>query len=136
MATLTEKKVVAALHETRGNLTGAARRLGVSRQAVNDAVNKWGLSPVVEEARRFRVEKAEDVLDRAVDARQPWAVSLTLKCLGKHLGYIERLPDVVAASNLTALRRVLAAFGVADVDDERLLTVVVGVQAELDAERA
>ncbi|MCA0270244.1 MAG: hypothetical protein LCH53_13655 [Bacteroidetes bacterium] len=132
---LTEKKVREAIAKARGNLTGAGRELGVSRQAVNDAVVKWNLGQHVIDSRSLRVEKAEDVLDRAVDARAPWAVSLTLKCLGKHLGYIERLPDVVAAANLDVLRRFLAHLGLEDVDDETLLKAVVSAQAEAKASR-
>jgi calcineurin-like phosphoesterase len=136
MASITEKKLTVAIEEARGNLTGAARRLGVSRQAVHDAVKKYGLDQLVLGARAYRVEKAEDVLDRAVEARQPWAVALTLKCLGKHLGYIERYPDVVAVANLEGIRRILAHFGVMEVDDARLLEVVTIVKAEMEAERA
>lgn len=135
MARITKTKLKEAVAESRGNLTGAARTLGVSRQAVHDAIAKFDLRAHLLECRTLRVEKAEDVLDRAVDDEAPWAVSLTLKCLGKHLGYIERIPDVIAAKNLDALRRLLAHLGVEKVDDERLLEAVMLVQSELAAER-
>lgn len=135
MATITEKKLRVAIAETRGNLTGAARKLGVSRQAVHDAVDKYSVQSAVLDARTLRVEKAEDVLDQAVDRKQPWAVSLTLKCLGKHLGYVERIQDVAAVSNMEALRRIVGRLGLSEIDDVQLMTAVAEVKAELDAER-
>jgi hypothetical protein len=74
----------------RGNVSRAAERLAVTRWALQkflkrhpraqDAFTQW---------RQRLVDEAESQLWDCVQERQPWAVALVLKTLGKFRGYIE-----------------------------------------------
>jgi hypothetical protein len=75
---------------TRGNISRSAERLAVTRWALqkflkrhpraHDAFTQW---------RQRLVDEAESALWECVAERQPWAVALVLKTLGKFRGYIE-----------------------------------------------
>lgn len=91
MAKLTDRAVAKALHDTHGNISAAARALGVARHTISDRIQKDpALAQYVIDARESRVDRAEDALGSAVDAKEGWAVCFTLKTLGKSRGYIER----------------------------------------------
>jgi hypothetical protein len=74
----------------RGNVSRAAERLAVTRWALQkflkrhpraqDAFTQW---------RQRLVDEAESQLWDCVQERQPWAIALVLKTLGKFRGYIE-----------------------------------------------
>ncbi len=91
MATLTVKAVEEQLREYKGNMAAVARVLGVTRQSVFDYCKKRPtLQSVMLDCREIRVDNAESGLDKAVDNGEAWAISLTLKTIGKSRGYIER----------------------------------------------
>ena len=87
----TPEQVIAALVKCRGLTFQAARELGCSYDTVERMINKH---PEVRRAREQQrgefVDTAEDKLRDAVDAGESWAVTFTLKCLGKKRGYVER----------------------------------------------
>jgi len=90
MPKLKLKTVKERLRETKGNITIAAQLLGVTRCAVHQFVNKHELHSIVDDARAAIVDHAESSLHRAVVNGEPWAVSLTLRTLGRNRGYVER----------------------------------------------
>lgn len=85
------EKLIAALFETRGNIAGAARRLGMKRaNTIRDYARRHPkVRAAVEESRAMVIDDAENALHEAVDRGEAWAVCFTLKCLAKDRGYIE-----------------------------------------------
>jgi hypothetical protein len=91
MAILSAKIVEAKLRELGGNMAAVARALGVTRGAVFIFVRDHPtLKRVMLDCREARIDVAESALDRAVLNGEGWAISLTLKTIGKDRGYIER----------------------------------------------
>jgi predicted transcriptional regulator len=80
-----------ALREAKGMVSIAARRLGVSRQAVNQRISKH---PTLREARDDAREEMTDVAElrlyERIQAGEAWAVCFYLKTQGKERGYVER----------------------------------------------
>ena len=131
---LSKARIEPAIRE-HATLSAAAKALGCTREALSRAVTRWGMRGLLSEAREELCDLAEDSLRRQVLADDVKAVTYTLDTLGKRRGYIRRIPDAIAASNLDALGRVLAALGVHGVDEMRLIEAVKTVKAEIDAER-
>lgn len=90
--TVSDEKIIKALDECKGNITNAARMLGISRVQIYD---RRKVSPKIEEAclkKQKRIfDLAEDRLEEAIDAGKPWAVMFALSRLGKNEGYSERI---------------------------------------------
>jgi hypothetical protein len=87
--TLAELK--AALIATGGMQSLAAKRLGISRQAVSKRVlASDDLKQIVADQREEMLDEAEDGLRVSVRNLEPWAICFTLKTIGKYRGYIER----------------------------------------------
>jgi len=83
--------VIAALHETRGMVTVAARRLQCSPQTIENYVRRH---PAIAEAKRAERQAILDIgelaLVKAVEEGQGWAVCFLLKTQGRDRGYVER----------------------------------------------
>jgi len=85
------ESIVKALHATRGRIYLAADQLGCDPQTIYNRMEKEPeLAEVIRAERERRIDIAETALDRAVIEGEAWAVCFTLKCLGKHRGYVER----------------------------------------------
>lgn len=85
---VSRKRLVEALTKHRGNMAAAGRDLGVTRQAVRDHVEKDPeLRALVDEMNETRVDRAEQKLDEAVEAGEPWAIPFMLRTLGRKRGY-------------------------------------------------
>jgi len=92
MAGLTVTKIEKALKATFGNVSLAAKNLGVSRRAIYDKCNRFPkLRAFLEDTREAMVDNAESALGLAVNNGQAWAVCFTLKTVGKARGYIEKI---------------------------------------------
>ena|SRR5215469_12408397 len=86
----TVEQVIAALNACNGLLYLAAERLGCSGQTVLNYMNRHArIRAAVLEKRGRRVDIAEAALDNATLRGEPWAVSLTLKTLGRDRGYLD-----------------------------------------------
>ena len=91
MTKLRAKYVEAKLLEFQGNMASVGRALGVRRHTVFGYVaRRPELRKIVEQCRETRIDDAESALDAAVQRGEGWAISLTLKTLGKARGYVER----------------------------------------------
>lgn len=85
------ESMIKALHATRGRIYLAADQLGCDPQTIYNRMEKEPeLAEVIRAERERRIDIAETALDRAVIEGEAWAVCFTLKCLGKHRGYVER----------------------------------------------
>lgn len=84
-------EVLAAIE--RGiTMAGTARVLGVPRSTVWRYAKRWkAVEQALNRKRDELVDYAETGLRKAVLEGQPWAIALTLKTLGKHRGYTERI---------------------------------------------
>lgn len=91
MAKLTVKGVENALMQVHGNISAAARALGVNRRSLSFRIQKNPqLREVLTDARESMLDNAETALQKAVLAGEAWAVCFYLKTQGKARGYIER----------------------------------------------
>ena len=87
----TAKNMIDAIHESRGMIYVAARKLGCSPRTVYNYAKRYKkVQAAIDDERGIMIDNAELVLWDAIQARKPWAVSLTLKTIGKHRGYVER----------------------------------------------
>jgi sRNA-binding carbon storage regulator CsrA len=74
-----------------GILSQAARNVGLSRTQVYKRIsNNKSLQVALKESRERFIDKGESALVTAVDNLEGWAVSLLLRTLGRHRGYVEK----------------------------------------------
>jgi undecaprenyl pyrophosphate synthase len=103
----TDEEIIAAINKFHAALFLAADELGctvrtidrraVSTPAVAEAIKRW---------RGRRVDKAELKLEQAIDAGEQWAITFTLRTLGKERGYVERQEVTGAAGGPVAITTV------------------------------
>jgi hypothetical protein len=87
----TQKQIEAALVSMSGNVSAAARSLGMQRYHLHKIIAKSEkLQQAVHDARQSMCDNAESALNRAVINGEAWAVCFTLKTQAKDRGYIER----------------------------------------------
>jgi len=80
-----------AIWDAYGIVTRAAERVGMGREALHRRISKSArLRAAVQSARERLVDAAEDGLAYSIEKREPWAIALALKTLGKSRGYVER----------------------------------------------
>ena len=88
---LQQGEVRHALLASRGLISSAARRLGVVRQSIYNALERWPeLREIVEEERELHLDEAETALFKAVKRGEAWAICFMLKTQGKARGYTQR----------------------------------------------
>lgn len=85
------KDIVEAIHKCHGLVYHVARTLGCSAQAIYNYIktNEEVAQALAEERGRF-VDDAELKLVEAVKSREPWAIQMTLRTLGRDRGYAEQ----------------------------------------------
>ena len=87
----TAQRIIVALKETKGLLTLAASKAGVSYRTVNRYANEYPLvREAVQEAKESMLDFAEEGLFTEIKARNMTAIIFYLKTQGKHRGYTER----------------------------------------------
>ena len=88
MNNLTEAIAHQIIIDAGGNLTLAAGSLGMLRGELVAIIKQWPRVEMrVANIREGMVDLAESLLQEAVDAKKPWAVTFTLKTLGKTRGH-------------------------------------------------
>ena len=88
---LSEKLLVPAIAEARGNLADVARRFSVTRQSVWYYVNQRpALKAACQDQRETMKDHAESALYKALLAGEAWAVCFFLKTQARDRGYVER----------------------------------------------
>lgn len=84
-------QIKAALKASAGNVTEAARALGISRSALYQRINNSAeLQAALVDAREELVDLAESALRKRIQRGDITAIIFTLKTLGKARGYVER----------------------------------------------
>lgn len=87
---LSAKLVATTLRETRGMVSVAARRLGVTRQTIYNWISKSAaVKEAMTDAREAMTDTAELKLYEAIAAGESWAINLYLRTQGRHRGYVE-----------------------------------------------
>ena len=85
------QRIIEALKETRGLLTLAARKAGVSYRTVNRYANEFpSVQEAVEEAKESMIDFAEGKLFEKISKGDTASIIFYLKTQGKKRGYIER----------------------------------------------
>jgi len=83
--------IIAALQKTHGMVYLAAIDLGCAASTIYRRADKdKKVQATIDSYRGQLIDKAELKLEQAVMNGEPWAVTLTLKSLGKNRGYVER----------------------------------------------
>jgi len=87
----TSEQIIAAIKAVDGLVYLAARKLGCGPKTIyNRAKKTQAIQQAIEDSRGELVDIAEQKMRAAVMDREPWAVALVLKTLGKNRGYVER----------------------------------------------
>lgn len=85
------EKIIAALRETNGLVSLAAKRVPCSHSTIHTRrKHVKAVQDVIDECRSELVDYGELALRKAIIAGEPWAVGFVLKTLGKIRGYVER----------------------------------------------
>lgn len=101
----TEELISLALTEQEGNVTSAARSLGVTRSTLYNYLQRYpSLKTVLRDARESMLDHAESALVKAIKAGEGWAVCFTLKTIGRARGYVEK-HEVVVTDEREGVRR-------------------------------
>jgi len=91
MPRYTTAQIDAALHEARGMVFIAAKRLGCSRQTITARVaQSTALRETLDLERGLAGDTAELKLYQAVQNGEAWAIQFYLRTVGKDRGYVTR----------------------------------------------
>jgi hypothetical protein len=86
-----DEDIAKALQETNGLVSKASKLVGIGSNLIYSRISQSPyLRRVLDEIRNERVDLAESKLTEALGRGEPYAVTLTLKTLGKDRGYTER----------------------------------------------
>ena len=87
----TPEQVIAALQQTKGLVSLAARKLGCTPRTVRNYAERYeDVAGALYEERQHLLDTAELALHNAVLAQERWAVEYTLSTLGRERGYVKR----------------------------------------------
>ncbi len=101
-----DAKLAEMLRESNGNISHAARTMGISRFAIHSHLKaNPELQQILDDARQTMLDEAENALLSAVREKQGWAVCFTLKTIGQERGYIERADQSHSGSVEVVIRR-------------------------------
>ena len=88
---VTIQQIEEKLIEGNGNTSAVARACGVTRQAIQQRIQKSPkLQKLVAELLETKLDTAEDKLFNNVERGEGWAICFFLKTQGKKRGYVER----------------------------------------------
>jgi hypothetical protein len=86
-----DEDLATALKETNGLVSMTSKLVGIGSNLIYTRISQSPyLRGVLDEIRSARVDLAESKLTEALNRGEPYAVTLTLKTLGKDRGYTER----------------------------------------------
>lgn len=84
----------AAIRESQGLVTSAARRLGVCAKTVHRAISRWAsVREALEESRERLLDLTEAKLVQQINEGNMTAIIFYLKTQGKKRGYVEHIID-------------------------------------------
>jgi hypothetical protein len=125
----TNEAIITALKKRKGLIYLAAETLGCAPLTIYRRVElSQEVAQCLKDQRGKIVDTAENKLFISVNKREPWAVAMVLKTLGKDRGYVER----IEMSNVTEEQ--LAAW--ADAIAAKLVGAPSGSTAQMDEDSA
>ena len=87
----TTEQIISLIRDKRGIVSSVADALGCSRNTIMGYAERHAtVRQALQDERERMVDTAESALYVALANKEPWAISLTLKTLGKNRGYVER----------------------------------------------
>lgn len=96
----TDEQIIEALKKSRGLVYTAAERVGCDADTIyTRAKQSPAIRAAIKHQRGKIIDRAEEKLFAAINAREPWAVALILKTLGKDRGYVERTETRVVSDD-------------------------------------
>lgn len=106
-----DKQVTDAIKGSWGNLSEAARKLGVSRTAIFKRVDgNAKLKQILSDVEESKLDLAESKLLMALDKNEPWAIKFMLVTKGKTRGYVERTETTGAGGSNLAIPEIRVNF--------------------------
>jgi hypothetical protein len=91
MQHFTSEAMIDALKQTNGLVSLAARKIGCAPKTIYQrAKDVHAVKQAIDDCREELVDIAELALRACLTNREPWAVAITLRTLGKNRGYVER----------------------------------------------
>ena len=86
-----DAQIIAAIKAKKGLIYLAAQRLKCTPETIYQRIKESpDVAQAVKDAREQLIDTTEEKLFQSIAKRDPWAITLTLKTLGKHRGYVER----------------------------------------------
>ena len=123
-------RIIECLRETNGLISLAAKRVPCSQTTIyKRARDVQKVKQVIDACRDELVDLGELALRSAVVNKEPWAVSLVLKTLGRHRGYVERQEQALEHSGEVGLRIIEEVVRVGD-DQDSPTPSTSGIQSE------
>jgi hypothetical protein len=90
-AKITDAKIIAALKQANGLITHAAKKLRCNPDTIHQRIkDSPAVAAVVKGARDVVLDDAESSLHKAVKKKEAWAVTFTLRTIGRERGYLDR----------------------------------------------
>lgn len=87
----TPEQIIAALGQSRGMVSVAARLLSCDRGTIYDYMDRYpAIKLAITNQRELSLDTAELKLVEAITKGQPWAIVFYLKTQGRGRGYIEK----------------------------------------------
>ena len=109
----TPQQIADALHETRGMVFLAAKKLGCSDETIYNYAKRYkAVGDALRQQRGQFVDMAELKLWNAVNEGEAWAVQFALRTLGKGRGYVERQEVTGSDGGELVVRVVYADVGI------------------------
>jgi hypothetical protein len=91
MPRYSSKQIEQALHDCKGMVFVAGRRLGCSPNTIRARIEREpALREALEAERGMLLDLAELKLAQAIERGEPWAIALYLKTVGRDRGYVEK----------------------------------------------
>ena len=114
-------QVVDALHSSAGLMAPAAKRLGCTRQTINNYARIYPtVKLAIANAREDILDLAESKLFTAINSGEAWAICFFLKTKGKVRGYVERTESDIT-TNGEAIKS-SPIFQVVNIETQDLMT--------------
>lgn len=112
------EQVAQALHEAKGMITIAAQKLRCNPETVRNYIKRHAsVAQACQDERDMMTDIAELALYRAIQNGEPWSVSLYLRTIGRHRGYVEK-QELTHSGTITLTPERAAQLSDAELDDE------------------
>ncbi len=93
---VTNAKIIEALKSTHGNIMLSAKMLKCARNTIYNRIEKSPeIKKIINDEKEGVIDIAEGALHSAVLNGEPWAITFTLKGIGKSRGHTEKVEQEI-----------------------------------------